>query len=129
MRTMALTVLVGAIAASTAHAQATASQKAAVDDALFAQAAAAGGMAELPVRELGGQKATDAELKKFSQFMIDEHTKINNELKTLAARKRLPLPTMLDARALFCERSLAGLNGGEFDRCFAKGQFLAHLET
>ena len=79
------------LAAPAAHAQATAG-KAAVNDTLFATAAALGGLAEVSLSELGVQKATDPELKRFSQQMIDEHTRMNNELWTLASQKRISLP-------------------------------------
>ena len=59
----------------------------AVNDALFAAAAADGGLTELSLSQLGLQKATDPELKRFSQQMIDEHTRMNAELTTLAAQK------------------------------------------
>src|SRR4051812_17598088 len=50
-----------------------------VPDALFAAAAASSGMAELNVSQIGMQRATDPELKRFSQQMIDDHTRMNQE--------------------------------------------------
>jgi len=75
------------------------------------------------------QKATDPELKKFSQKMIDDHTRMNQELKTLAAQKGIPLSNAVDVRARFCAQSLAGLSGEEFDKCYAKAQLTAHMEA
>ncbi len=100
-----------------------------VNDTLFAAAAGAGGMTEVTLAELGVQKATDPALKKFSQHMLDEHTKMNGELKALAARKGVPLPTALDARARFCGESLNGLSGEEFDKCYAKAQLVLHMDS
>jgi putative membrane protein len=104
-------------------------RKAAVSDGLFAQAAASGGLAEVAISELGVQKATNPELKKFSQQMIDEHTRMNQQLMTLAAQKQLPLPRQPDVRAQFCAQSLAGLSGEEFDHCYAKAQLMAHKDS
>ncbi|HWE40711.1 MAG TPA: DUF4142 domain-containing protein [Isosphaeraceae bacterium] len=101
----------------------------AVNDALFAAAAAIDGMAEVQLAELGERKATDPELKRFSRQMLDEHTRMNRELTDLAARKRVALPQNVDQRAAFCAQSLAGLSGEEFDRCYAKAQFVAHMGT
>jgi len=100
-----------------------------VNDQLFAMAAAAGGLAEVTISQMGVQKATDADLKKFSQTMIADHTKANSELMALAARKGIALPQGLDPRAAFCGHSLAGLSGADFDRCYAKAQFVAHMDA
>jgi len=127
-RILALVVLATAFSATTAHAQATAGS-AAVNDWLFAEAAAVSGMAEVTLSEIGLKKATDGDLKKFSQEMIDEHTHINRELAALAAQKRIALPRQVDARAQFCSQSIAGLSQEHFDRCYAKAQCIAHMEA
>src|SRR5690242_20609993 len=107
-----------AVAVPTARAQSTSTgTAAAVNDWLFAEAAHAGGIAELALSELGVQKATDPELKRFSQQMIDEHSRMNNELSGLAWQRRIALPRTLDVKAQFCSQSLAGLSGEQFDRC------------
>jgi len=128
IRTLFVAAITAILAAPAAHAQATAG-KAAVNDTLFATAAALGGLAEVSLSELGVQKATDPELKRFSQQMIDEHRRMNNELWTLASQKRISLPRTVDARAQFCAQSLAGLSGEEFDRCYAKAQHVAHMDS
>jgi putative membrane protein len=110
------------------HAQAPPG-RAAVSDPLFVVAAALGGLEEVALGELGVQKATDPELKKFSQQMVAEHTRMNADLTALASTKRYPLPRALDPRAQFCIQSLTGLTGEEFDRCYAKAQLVAHLDS
>jgi predicted outer membrane protein len=124
IRTLTLAALAAVLATSMAHAQATnprattaqpaatGSQMAPVDDALFAAAATIGNMAELTLSELGVQRATDPELKQFSQRMIDEHTRMGQEMMTLAAQQQLALPRTVDPRAQFCAQSLAGLSAG-----------------
>jgi putative membrane protein len=102
---------------------------AAVSDALFAAAAADGGLTELTLSQLGVQKATDPELKQFSQRMIEEHTRMNAELMNLAAQKGIALPRTTDYRSQFCAQSLAGLSGEEFDKCYAKAQLLVHMDA
>jgi len=100
-----------------------------VNDALFAAAAADGGLSELTLSQLGVQRATDPELKRFSQQMIEEHTRLNNELRTLTAQKGIRIPEMVDVRSQFCAQSLAGLSGEKFDKCYAKAQLVAHMEA
>jgi putative membrane protein len=103
--------------------------RAGVNDGLFAAAATDGNLSELSLSQLGVQKATDPELKRFSQQMIDEHTRMNQELTTLAAQKGIALPRMLDPCSQFCAQSLAGLSGEEFDRCYAKAQLVKHMDS
>jgi len=103
--------------------------QAAVNDALFAQAAAIGGLAELSLSQLGVQKATDPDLKRFSQQMIEDHTQMNRALMTLAGQRGIALPAAVDPRAQFCAQSLAGLSGDKFDRCYAKAQLVAHMDA
>jgi putative membrane protein len=120
--------LAAVLAAQAARAQGTA-DSAPVNDALFAQAAAASGMGEVSVSEIGVTKATDPELKKFSQRAVADHTKLNQELMALASQKRIPLPRELDARAQFCGQSLRGESRENFDRCYAKAQLVIHMEA
>lgn len=100
-----------------------------VNDALFAAAAADSGLAEVTLSQLGVQQASDPELKQFSQRMIEEHTRMNGELRTLTAQKGIRIPEMVDVRSQFCAQSLAGLSGEEFDRCYAKAQLVAHMDA
>jgi putative membrane protein len=127
-RTLILAALAALLLTPTVRAQQSAG-KAAVSDPLFAAAAASGGLAEVSISELGLRKATDAELKRFSQQMVADHTQMNGELTALAARKGIALPRTPDARAQFCAQSLAGVSGEEFDKCYAKAQCLLHKDS
>jgi len=123
------------LAASSAFAQnnaqnnANSARPAPVDDRLFAAAAADSGATEVAMSRLGVQKATHAELKRFSQMMIDEHTKLNDELRQTAGEKGIALPREVGPCALFALQSLTGLSGEEFDRCYAEAQMVAHKDS
>lgn len=117
-----------ALSAAPAFAQGT-GQKMGVSDALFAVAVADGGMTEVVIAEIGAKKATNPELKKFSEQMIAEHTKVNNELKALAAKKGVALPAAISPGHQFCGQSLEGLSGEEFDSAYALAQHVLHMDT
>lgn len=136
--------LAALVAASTVQAQATKARapanaptnttKAAddhtpINDALFAQAAAASGMTEVAVGQIGEQKATDSQLKEFSQRVVADHTKMNQELMDLASRKGIALPAQIDPRGQFAIHSLGSESPEAFDRCYAKAQLAIHLEA
>ena len=61
--------------------------------------------------------------------MVEEHTRMNQELMNLVAQKRIAIPQTIDARAQFCADSLAGLTGEEFDKCYAKAQLVIHMDS
>jgi len=103
--------------------------KSAFSDQLFAMAAADGGMTEVASSKLALQRATGADLKKFAQQMIDDHTKANRELMALAAAKGIAVPAALSIPHQAEYEVLGGLQGEEFDCAYAKQQFAAHICT
>jgi len=144
IRSLTLAALAAALAAPSAFAQQQERQSqqqqqrqsdresanaAPVSDLLFAQAAAIGGVSEVAIAQLGVQKATDPELKKFSQQMVQDHTQMNSELTQLASTKQIALPRAVDPKSQFCAQSLAGLSGEKFDRCYAKAQLVIHMDS
>ncbi|QEH37697.1 hypothetical protein OJF2_62880 [Aquisphaera giovannonii] len=132
IRKLSLVALAAVLVAPTARAQTqvqATGATGAVNDVLFAEVAAIGGLAELTISELGQTKATDPELKKFSSRMIADHTRLNQQLMTLAGQKGIALPKTLDTRSTFCSQSLAGLSGEKFDMCYAKAQVQVHMES
>ncbi|HEY8558998.1 MAG TPA: DUF4142 domain-containing protein [Pyrinomonadaceae bacterium] len=88
--------------------------------------AAQSGMAEVELGKLAAQKATSPDVKKFAQMMVADHTKSNDELKALAAKKGLTLPTELDSAHKSMMEKLNGLSGAEFDKAYAEGQVDDH---
>jgi len=59
----------------------------------FLKDAFQGGMAEIEMGKLAAQKAKDPEIKKFGQMMVTDHTAAGNDLKALAAKKNVALPS------------------------------------
>lgn len=65
------------------------------NDSEFMTKAASGGMLEVELGKVMAQRATTPEAKQFAQQMVTDHTKANNELKALAAKKNITLPASL----------------------------------
>lgn len=84
----------------------------------FVREAAVGGMAEVELGRLASERASNAEVKRFAQRMVTDHTKSNEELKSVAQRKNLTLPTDLDAEHKAKKDKLSRLNGAAFDRAY-----------
>jgi putative membrane protein len=64
-------------------------------DRLFAQLAAAGGMAEVEFGKMTDTRAMAASVKEFARMMVTDHTGANDRLKALADTAKIPLPDKL----------------------------------
>ncbi len=93
----------------------------------FWTTAAQGGMAEVELGKLALQKSQNAEVKKFAQMMITDHTAANTELKTLAAKKNIVLPTDIGGHKDTVE-DLSKLSGAEFDKEYVEAMVDDHEE-
>lgn len=92
----------------------------------FMTKAAQSGMAEVEISRMAATKATNAEVKQFAQRMVQDHTNANTELKALAAKENVTLPTEVDAEHKEVMQKLNGLSGAEFDRAFMERQVEHH---
>lgn len=85
-------------------------------DNSFLMEASQGGMAEVELGKLAASKAQSPEVKKFGEKMVSDHTKANNELKALAAKKGVVLPAELSSSQKSELEKLKGLSGADFDK-------------
>jgi putative membrane protein len=95
-------------------------------DKQFIQKAATGGMAEVELGKLAQEKASSPEVKAFGQMMVDDHSKANDELKTLASEKGITLPTDAGAAHKAKISKLEGLSGEQFDRAYMQEMLKDH---
>jgi len=86
------------------------------DDRAFVLEAGPGGLAEVELGRLAAQKGQSADVKRFGQRMVSDHSKANAELKKLAASKGITLPAEMNAEQKAERDKLAKLSGPEFDR-------------
>jgi putative membrane protein len=101
----------------------------AMTDNDFMTEAAVGGMAEVELGKMASTKAQNADVKKFAQMMVADHTKANTELKALATKKSVTLPTELDAKHKSTMTEMQGLSGAAFDKAYIAGQLADHEKT
>jgi len=100
-----------------------------MNDRVFAAAAAVAGLAEVGTGRLALERATNQDIRKFAQRMIDDHSKANQELTSLATSKGITLPRGLDVKDQAASEALACEQGEKFDRCYAKMQLTAHMDA
>jgi putative membrane protein len=98
------------------------------EDIEFVLDAAKGGMAEVELGKLAADHAKNDEVKKFAQRMVDDHSKANDELKSIAEAKGIKLPADTDATHKATMRRLEKLNGAAFDRAYMQMMVGDHVK-
>ncbi len=95
-------------------------------DLAFINDAAPGGMAEVELGKMAASKAQNPEVKAFGQKMVADHTKANDELKEIAAQKKVKLsPDLLPTHKQLMEK-LSKLSGADFDKEYVAAMVEAH---
>jgi putative membrane protein len=97
-----------------------------VDDKKFLKEAALGGMTEVELGKLAAQKASSEDVKQFAQKMVDDHTKMGDQLKQVASKDNITLPDALDSKHQSQINKLSKLSGADFDKAYAKEQLKGH---
>jgi putative membrane protein len=98
------------------------------DDAKYAVEAANGGMLEVELGKLAQNKAISPEVAKFANMMVADHTKANNELKALAASKKISLPATLGDKFQKDYDDFSKMKREEFDKAYTDYMVKDHKE-
>jgi putative membrane protein len=98
-------------------------------DRLFVDQASIGGMAEVELGRLAERKAETAAVKAFAQRMIEDHTKANDQLMSLAKQANTPPAGSLDEEHQGVRANLEKLSGRPFDLAYIDGQIQDHQKT
>lgn len=94
----------------------------------FVKDAALGGMTEVELGRLAAQKATRDDVKQFGQKMVDDHTKANDQLKDIATKSSMEVPSSLDSKHQARVDKLSALSGAAFDKAYVKDQLKDHQQ-
>jgi putative membrane protein len=105
----------------------TSKNGAASADASFMRKAAQGDMGEVELGKLAVQKASNEDVRKFGQRMVDDHTKAFDEVQHVATEEHVNLPGGLSLEDKATEAHLKKLNGREFDRAYMKDMVKDHV--
>lgn len=97
-------------------------------DRYFATQAQQGSMAEVEMGRLALNKTSSERVKVFAQKMINEHSKVMDNLKEVAVRVRFKLPDYLATADSEEKAKLEKLSGKEFDFAYMNDMVRAHQE-
>ena len=92
----------------------------------FINQAATGGLAEIRLGQLAIQQATSPAVRKFGQHMIDQHTRVDQQLGEIAQARGVTLPSTLDPAQEEIMAQLAEEHGSRFNLDYLHNQVAAH---
>lgn len=95
----------------------------------FIEESAAAGMAEVELGKLALERGQSADVKRFAQMMVDEHSKSGEALQQVAGRYNFTPPaTLADDHRELRDR-LSRLQGAEFDREYMQAMVDGHEDV
>lgn len=97
-------------------------------DKAFMKKAAQGGLEEVELGQMVAQKAQRQDVKDFAQRMVTDHTKANEELKSLAQQKGMTPPTEMDAQGKALKARLEKLSGEQLDKAYMQNMVKDHTK-
>lgn len=96
----------------------------------FMKKAAEAGHAEVQAARLALSKTSNAQVKKFAQMLVDDHTKANAQLEQIASAKGVKLPTEPSLMHKSKLQLMKMADGKDFDERFTEDMGVdAHRET
>jgi putative membrane protein len=95
-------------------------------DSDFLREANTGNLKEVEMARVAVRQTTNEKVRSFAQRMIDDHTKMNQELTQLAREKGLNLGEQLPQEARSDINRIGNVNGADFDRQYVKEMVQDH---
>jgi len=96
------------------------------DSAKFVTNAAQGGLTEVELGRLATQKAASDAVRNFGMQMVQDHTRANAELKSIAARKNIQAPGDMSSSQKSSMEKLSKLSGTDFDKEYMSNMVKDH---
>ncbi|HEY0760005.1 MAG TPA: DUF4142 domain-containing protein [Acidisarcina sp.] len=95
-------------------------------DKMFVHKALQGGMAEVELGQLALTKSNDPDIKAFAQKMVDDHTKMGDDMKVIAQQIGVPVPKRLSKKDQETKMKLSSLDGAAFNKSYIKDMVKDH---
>ena len=86
-------------------------------------------MAEIAAGKVAAEKASNPEVKKYGQHMVDEHSKMLEEGNKLAQAKGMKPPAAPEKKQQTALKKLQGLSGEDFDRQYVQQMVKDHRDA
>lgn len=99
------------------------------DISTFLTEAASSGMMEVEASKIASEKAMSANVKSFAGDMVNEHSKVNSELKSLADKKQVTIASSMSDDDKETIEKIANKTGKEFDEEYIDQMIKAHKDA
>ena len=97
-------------------------------DKMFVKNAMQGGMAEVQLGQMTLQKTNNDQVKQFAQRMIDDHTKMNDQMKPVAQQLGVDVPRQVSKKDRATMAKLEALSGPAYDQAYIKDMVKDHKQ-
>ncbi len=95
-------------------------------DKAFVKKALGGSMSEVQMGKLALEKSSNDQVKQFAQKMVDDHTKLIDQMKPVAEQMGVTVPDSPPSGDMKKMDKMKSLNGDAFDKAYAKDMLADH---
>lgn len=95
-------------------------------DKKFVQKAMEGSQEEIKLGQLATQKASSEQVKQFGQKMVDDHTKLSDQMKPIAEQMGVSAMSNSSSKDARLQTKLEGLSGPAFDKAYMQAMVKDH---
>lgn len=95
-------------------------------DKMFLKNSAQGNMTEIKLAQLALTKTSNDDVKDFAQRMVDDHTKLQENMKPFVEQAGVTPPSDLSAKDKMLEKKLSALSGDTFDKQYITAMVKDH---
>jgi len=92
----------------------------------FLKEVSSGGLMEVELGKYAQQHATNARIKNYGAMMVNDHSKVNDELKNIASKKNVTLPTTIEDKHSKMMSDIQKKTGVDFDKAYIKAMLDDH---
>jgi putative membrane protein len=97
-------------------------------DSSFLKDAAEGSMDEVRLGEMAQQKASNDRVKAFGKHMVDDHSKMANDVQAIASQKNINLPADITITEKASNKLLSSKSGDSFDKSYMSAMLKDHKD-
>jgi putative membrane protein len=97
-------------------------------DRMFVSKAMQGSMVEVQLGQLTLQKSNNEQVKQFAQRMIDDHIKLNQQMKPVAQQLGVAVPEQISKKDRNTMAKLQALSGPAYDQAYIRDTVKDHKQ-
>ncbi len=97
-------------------------------DMAFIRHAGSSNLMEIRLGQVAQSRASNSAVRQFGQRMVDDHTRLQNQLTGVVTNTGVPFTAAMDSRHQQQVSRIEGLSGAEFDRAYMQAMIQGHQD-